>query len=141
MIMNSTIRTSPPAGTAQPDPSAVRAAAFAGILGEADLERTERHIRTLRRLTELALGQAERLDRVAEAQATRAEGQAGARLVEEASAEALQQPRDEQAGTEQPGGQPTADEHAADGVSLALYRLARMARLNIALEQKLIDDL
>src|SRR5579859_5020363 len=111
-LMNIAPTSQAPAGAPSNDPAADRAAACAEILGETETERAERHIRTLRRLTELALNAAERLDRQAEAQAAETQPAAGA---------------------EQPD-----DALSPDEVALALHRLSRLARLNIALEQKLI---
>ena len=99
-----------------PAAAAERAPAYAEILGEADAQRVERHIQMLRRFSELALREAERIDRAAEAR--------------EAAAEEL---RD--AGDPAPKAGPTSD------VSLALYRLTRIVRLNILLEQTLVDAL
>jgi hypothetical protein len=83
----------------------------ARILGQTDVERIEAHILTLRRLTEFALMAAERLHRE-----------------EEKRAEA----------------HPAADDVAgppAAEVSVSFHRYARMVRFNIALEQKLIEEL
>jgi hypothetical protein len=93
-------------------PETDRQVAFARILGQSDAERIEQHILTMRRFTELGLLAAERLHE----------------QQEEVRAEARREPNDAAAAEPKE-------------VSEALYRLARLARLNIALEQKLVEDL
>jgi hypothetical protein len=110
-----------PRNTAPKDPARVPQAIFAVIAGATDQERTEQHIGVLRRFTDLALREAERLDRQAEAQAARIEQPA----VEEPEPETDTAPE-----PERPSGE----------VSRALFRLARIARYNIALEQHLIEE-
>ena len=109
--------SSAPPGTPPDRPSGTPPEDCSHILGETDLERTERHIRTLRRLTELALAEAERLGAVSQAAA--------------------------EAQTAQPEtAQPDSAPPKPDGeVSLALHRLTRIVRLNIALEDRLVEVL
>jgi hypothetical protein len=83
------------------------------------VERTERHLRTLRRFTEISLNMAEALEQQAQALAAQAQAQA-----------AQAQDTKEAAG---------AVERIGGELSLALYRLARLARLNMALEEKLVE--
>src|SRR5271155_1711439 len=95
------------AAAAPSDPSLDRPDVFASFAGETDLERTARQVRALRRFAEIALNAAEALEQRAVAAA------------------------------EQP--EPAADEKpdvlkdAGAGISLALHRLSRMARLCFAL--------
>ena len=88
--------------------------------------RVEGHVATLRRFTELALRQAERLDRMAEAREW---------WRDEAERQALLSLDDEKKSARE-----VAAEMSAEGeVAQALHRLARLVRLNIALEESLID--
>ena len=125
-----------------------RVAALDLLLGETEVERIALDIRILRRYSELALREAERLDRAAEARAARLES-AEARLAAASEAERL---TDADTDTDEDAEEcvDTASDEDADVVerlqpsgatSLALHRLTRMTRLNIMLEQKLIADL
>src|SRR5579859_3673086 len=136
--MNASSSFSTAADASSTGPSPDRPEVYARIAGETDAERIEQHIRTLRRFTEFALREAERLDRqaedlVARKQAAPVEGASPPAAAAPASGETLD-------GETPDGGPPDAGEPAGE-VSLALHRLARMARLNIALEQKLVEDL
>jgi hypothetical protein len=101
-----------PANQASTAPEAVGPAEPVLVLGQTDQERVEAHIQTLRRFTELALMAAERLNaREAARSAT-------------AATEAVAEPGP-----------------SDDKISVSIHRFARTTRFNIALEQKLIDDL
>lgn len=104
-----------PASPASTAPAAVGPAEPVLVLGQTDQERVEAHIQTLRRFTELALMAAERLNAREEA-----------RSAEAPAAEAAAKP------------EPAP---ADDKISVSIHRFARTARFNIALEQKLVDDL
>src|SRR5271170_2179102 len=112
----------PPEGAmapGSPDPgsqAADRPAPQERILGQNDAERAERHIATLRCFTDFALDAAKRLNDRETARADRNAGRAASNRAEA----------------------PPAVEESAEATSLALHRLSRTARLNIALEQKLV---
>jgi hypothetical protein len=125
-----------------------RVAALYLFLGETEVERAGQKILMLRGFSDLALREAQRLDRAAEARAARLE----AAEVQLAAAP-VAEPRPE-ADTDTDTDTDTDEEEDVDGdadaveslqpsgeISLALHRLAKMARLNILLEQKLIADL
>jgi len=123
----------PSADTAPTGSPADRAVPYAVILGQTDLVRVEHKILTLRHCTDLALREAERLDRAAEARAARLEA-AETRLAAAPAAELQSEAR-------------AADVEAVESLqpsgetSLALHRLTRLVRINIMLEQKLIAAL
>jgi hypothetical protein len=131
--MNMTSSSHPAADTASPGSPVDPAAALDLLLGETEVERIAQDIRQLRHFSDLALGEAERLDRAAEARAARLEA-AEARLATAADAE---QPTEARA----------AETEAVESLqpsgttSMALYRLSRLTRDNIMLERKLIADL
>jgi len=103
-----------PADAAQSDPSQDRPEADACFAGETDLERTARQVRSLRRFAEIAL----------------------------TAAEALEQRAVAASAPPEPAANEAADVlgDAGAGISLALHRLSRMARLCFALENRIIKD-
>jgi hypothetical protein len=115
----------PPRNAAPKDPAPVRKEAYAVIAGASDQERVEAHIQVLRRFTDLALREAERLDRQAEAVAA-----------QQVMPATTTQPNATTPETAPPQAEPPNGE-----MSRALFRLARTARDNIAQEQRLIEDL
>jgi hypothetical protein len=145
------------ADTASPGSPADRMAALDLFMGETEVERVAQEIRLLRRCSDLALREAERLDRAAEARAARldsAEARLAAAPAAVASADAdtdtdtdedvdADEDIDADAGED---GDIEADADAVESLqpsgetSLALHRLTRIVRLNILLEQKLIAD-
>jgi hypothetical protein len=110
-----------PKGTAAPDgpqpdsEASGRPMQHERILGQRDAERAEQHIAVLRQFTDFALETAKRLnDREADKAGCAAARDGETRLAEPA---------------------------AEAEISLALHRLSRIAQLNIALEQKLVEAL
>jgi hypothetical protein len=147
--METTASPQPSADTAPPDPAADRVAALDLFLGETEVQRVGQEILSLRRLSELALREAERLDQASEARAARLET-AEARL---AAAPVAERPTDTDADTDTDTDEDAEEDVDADAdadaveslqptgeTSLALYRLTRVVRLNILLEHKLIAD-
>ncbi len=113
------------------------------LAGETVAARTELHVRTLRRFTELALEAAERINRRDAAEERRA-------LAAEARAEAAKDALIEIPAAEMPAAEAPAAEVSSEAppratppgeMSLALFRLSRIARYDIALELKLLEDL
>ncbi|MEI9985692.1 MAG: hypothetical protein WDN69_22410 [Aliidongia sp.] len=113
------------------------------LAGETVAARTELHVRTLRRFTELALEAAERMNRRDAAEERRALGA-------EARAEAAKDALIEIPAAEMPAAEAPAAEVSSEAppratppgeMSLALFRLSRLARYDIALELKLLEDL
>ena len=147
--MKNTSPSHPVADTPPTGSPADRVAALDLLLGEAEVERIALDIRMLRRLSELALREAERLDRAAEARAARLDT-AEARLAAAPVAERVTDTdEDADTGTDEDADSDVDGDVDADAVeslqptgetSLALHRLTRMVRLNIMLEQKLIAD-
>jgi hypothetical protein len=155
--MNNSPSSQPSADTAPPGSPADRMAALDLFMGETEVERVAQEIRLLRRCSDLALREAERLDRAAEARAARldsAEARLAAAPAAVASADAdtdtdtdedvdADEDIDADAGED---GDIEADADAVESLqpsgetSLALHRLTRIVRLNILLEQKLIAD-
>jgi hypothetical protein len=103
------------------NPAADRKTAHERILGQTDAERIEQHIATLRCFTELALQAAKRLN---DRETERAE-----RIAMHAAEHRME------------GTPPAEAEESAAETSAAIHRLSRTARLNIALEQKLVEAL
>jgi hypothetical protein len=101
-----------PTGAASSDPSQDRPEVFASFAGETDLERTARQVRALRRFAEIGLNAAEALEQRVVAAAAQPEPAA-----------------DEE---------PDVLKDAGAGMSLALHRLSRMARLSFMLENRII---
>jgi hypothetical protein len=93
-------------------PSPDQPDAFASFAGETDLERTARQVRALRRFAEIGLNAAEALEQRVVAAAAQPEPAA-----------------DEE---------PDVLKDAGAGMSLALHRLSRMARLSFMLENRII---
>ena len=135
--------------TAPPGSPADRVAALDLFLGETEVERVGLGIRMLRRFSDLALREAERLDRAAAARAARLDT-AEALLAAASEAERLTDTDTDTDTDEDAEESEDVDvDLQADAVeslqpsgetSLALHRLTRMVRLNIMLEQKLIAD-
>ena len=131
--METTASPQPSADTAPTGSPVDRTVPFAVILGQTDLARVEQEILTLRCCTDLALREAERLDRAAEARAARleaAEARLAAMPIAEQHSEAWAADA-ELVESLQPSGE----------TSLSLHRLTRVVRINIMLEQKLIAAL
>jgi len=107
--------------------------AGACLFGETEIGRTERHVLMLRRFSDLAMKAAERIDRQADA------AEARAQAAESAAPAAAQAP--EGAEAEAPKPAPVNRDATAAEISLAIHRLSRVVRYDIALEEKLIRDL
>ncbi|MEI9984330.1 MAG: hypothetical protein WDN69_14640 [Aliidongia sp.] len=107
------------------------------MFGETETQRTERHVLMLRRFSDLALKAAERIDRQADA----AEALAEAAEIEAQEA-AAETPATEGVDAETPKPAAPVDRGpTAAEISLAIHRLSRVVRYDIALEEKLIRDL
>ncbi|MEI9982750.1 MAG: hypothetical protein WDN69_05785 [Aliidongia sp.] len=117
------------------DPDTDRKAG-ACLFGETETQRTERHVLMLRRFSDLAMKAAERIDRQADAAEARAE--AAEIEAQEAAAET---PATESAEAEAPKPAPVDRGPTAAEISLAIHRLSRVVRYDIALEEKLIRNL
>jgi hypothetical protein len=90
------------------------------VVGQNDAERIDEHVRMLRRFSELALVAAERMHEREEARATAPEPEAA--VAPEPAPRSATEPDDGK-------------------ISVSLSRFSRVARLNILLEQKLVEDL
>jgi hypothetical protein len=112
VFMNLASSIPTPTGAASSDPSQDRLDVFASFAGETDLERTARQVRALRRFAEIGLNAAEALEQRVVAAAAQPEPAA-----------------DEE---------PDVLKDAGAGMSLALHRLSRMARLSFMLENRII---
>ena len=148
--MENTSSPQPSADTAPNGSPADPVAALDLILGETEVERAAQKIIMLRGFSDLALREAGRLDRAAEARAARldlAETRLAAAPVakERPEAEADTDTDTDEDAEEDVDGDGDGDAverlQPSGGTSLALHRLNRMARLNILLEEKLIANL